>query len=112
MFATADTGEIGRGFGKNTGEWTGGVDISKEEIPDSKRSLYSGDNPALTCAGLGPWQAKEGQCKQRIWRNGEVRFIFFCRILFLDRLVALMFLLLERRQTGRQAGRQADSHVR
>ena len=38
--ATANTGEIGRGFGKNAGEWTGRVEISKEEIPGSKRSMY------------------------------------------------------------------------
>ena len=30
----------GRGFGKNAGEWTGRVEISKEEIPGSKRSMY------------------------------------------------------------------------
>ena len=29
-------------FGKkNVGEWTGKVEISKEEIPCSKRSMYS-----------------------------------------------------------------------
>ena len=33
MLATANTGEIGRGFGKNASEWTGRVEISKEEIP-------------------------------------------------------------------------------
>ena len=27
-------------FGKNAGEWTGSVGISKEEIPGSKRSIY------------------------------------------------------------------------
>ena len=27
-------------FGKNAGEWIGRVDISKEEIPGSKRSIY------------------------------------------------------------------------
>ena len=37
--ATANTGEIGR-VGKNAGEWTGKVEIRKEEIPDSKRSMY------------------------------------------------------------------------
>ena len=40
VLATANTGEIGRGFGKNAGEWTGSVEISKEEIPGSKRSMY------------------------------------------------------------------------
>ena len=39
VLATANTGEIGRGFGKNAGEWTGRVEISKEEIPGSKRSM-------------------------------------------------------------------------
>ena len=32
VLATADTGKIGKGFGKNAGEWTGRVEISKEEI--------------------------------------------------------------------------------
>ena len=32
--------KIGRGFGKNAGEWTGRVEISKEELPGSKRSMY------------------------------------------------------------------------
>ena len=32
--------KIGRGLGKNAGEWTGRVEISKEEIPGSKRSMY------------------------------------------------------------------------
>ena len=40
MLATANTGEIGKGFGKNAGEWTGVVEISKKEIPGSKRSMY------------------------------------------------------------------------
>ena len=40
MLATANTGEIGRGLGKNKGEWTVRVEISKEEIPGSKRSMY------------------------------------------------------------------------
>ena len=30
VLATANTGEIGRGFGKNAGEWTGRVEISKD----------------------------------------------------------------------------------
>ena len=38
--ATANTGKIGTGFGKNAGEWTRRVEISKEEIPGSKRSVY------------------------------------------------------------------------
>ena len=32
--------KIGRGFGKNASEWTGRVEISKEELPGSKRSMY------------------------------------------------------------------------
>ena len=40
MLAKANTGKIGRGFGKNAGEWTGRLEISKEEIPGSKRSMY------------------------------------------------------------------------
>ena len=40
VLATANTGRIGRGFGKNVGEWTGGVEIRTEEIPGSKRSMY------------------------------------------------------------------------
>ena len=40
VLATAITGEIRRDFGKNAGEWTGKVEISKEEIPGSKRSMY------------------------------------------------------------------------
>ena len=40
VLATANTGKIRRGCGKNAGEWTGRVEISKEEIPGSKRSMY------------------------------------------------------------------------
>ena len=40
LLATADAGKIGRGFGKNAGEWTGRVEISKEEIPGNKLSIY------------------------------------------------------------------------
>ena len=36
----ANTGKIGRGLGKNAGEWTGRVEIITEEIPGSKRSMY------------------------------------------------------------------------
>ena len=32
--------KIARGFGKKAGEWIGRVEISKEEIPGSKRSMY------------------------------------------------------------------------
>ena len=40
VLATANTGKLGRGFGKNAGEWTGRVEISQEEIPESKRGMY------------------------------------------------------------------------
>ena len=40
VLATANTGKFGRGFGKNAGEWTGRVEIRKEEIPSSKRRMY------------------------------------------------------------------------
>ena len=40
VLAIANTGKIGKGFGKNVGEWTGSVEISKKEIPGSKRSIY------------------------------------------------------------------------
>ena len=40
VLATANTGKSGRDFGKNAGEWTGRVEIGKEEIPGSKRSMY------------------------------------------------------------------------
>ena len=40
VLATANTGIIGREFGKNAGEWTGRVEIGKKEIPGSKRSMY------------------------------------------------------------------------
>ena len=40
VLAIANTGEIGRGFGKNAGEWTRRGEISEDEIPGSKRSMY------------------------------------------------------------------------
>ena len=41
VLATANTGKIGRGFGKTTTDvWTGRAEISKEEIPGSKCSMY------------------------------------------------------------------------
>ena len=40
VLATANTGKIGRGLGKNAGEWARRVEISKEEIPGSQRSIY------------------------------------------------------------------------
>ena len=41
-----NSGEV---FGNNADEWTGRVEISKEEIPDSERSMYG---YILTCFGL------------------------------------------------------------
>ena len=41
MLATANTGKkLGEVLEKNAGEWTGRVEISEEEIPGSKRSMY------------------------------------------------------------------------
>ena len=43
LFYSADlhrNENIGKGFGKNAGEWTGSVEISKKEIPGSKRNMY------------------------------------------------------------------------
>ena len=39
VLATANTGKNRERFWKNTGEWTGRVEISKEEIPGSKHSM-------------------------------------------------------------------------
>ena len=56
VLATANTGKIGRDFGeKNAGEWTGRVEISKEEIPGSKRSMYG---YILTYSRLPCWQTE------------------------------------------------------
>ena len=40
LFCRPTQEKIGRGFGKNAGEWTGRVEISKEELPGSKRGIY------------------------------------------------------------------------
>ena len=40
VLAIANAGQIGRSFVKNAGEWTGRVEISEEEIPGSKSSMY------------------------------------------------------------------------
>ena len=40
VLAKVNTGEIRKVLGKNAGEWTRRVEISKEEIPGSKRSMY------------------------------------------------------------------------
>ena len=49
MLATANTGKIGRGLENNAGKWTGRVEISKEKILGSKRSMYG---YILTYTGL------------------------------------------------------------
>ena len=41
VLVTTNTEKIGRSFGKNGGEWTGRVEISKEEIHGNKRSIYA-----------------------------------------------------------------------
>ena len=40
VLATANTGKNRERFWKNAGKWTGSVEISKKEIPGSKRSMY------------------------------------------------------------------------
>ena len=40
MLATANTGKDQERFWKNAGEQTGRVELSQEEIPGSKRSMY------------------------------------------------------------------------
>ena len=39
FLATAHIGTTRRGFGTNAGEWTGRVQISKEEIPGNRRGM-------------------------------------------------------------------------
>ena len=41
MLATANTGKNLERFWKNAGEWTGGVEVSKEQITGSKHRLYT-----------------------------------------------------------------------
>ena len=60
MLATANTEKNRERFWKNAGEWTGGVEISKEEIPGSKRSMHGNyiltysrlerENPEVLCS--------------------------------------------------------------
>ena len=40
VLATANTAKTPESFGENAGEWTGKVEISKEESSGSKRSMY------------------------------------------------------------------------
>ena len=39
VLATANTGKIGTGFGKNAGEWTGRVEIRKKSLAVSVASM-------------------------------------------------------------------------
>ena len=41
MLAIANTGKNQERFWKNAGEWTGRVEISKEEIPGTKHSIMA-----------------------------------------------------------------------
>ena len=49
MLATAEAGKNRARFWKNAGEWTRRVEMSKEEIPGSKCSMYG---YILTYSGL------------------------------------------------------------
>ena len=40
VLATVNTGKTWERFGKNADEWTGRVEISKEEMPGSKLSMF------------------------------------------------------------------------
>ena len=55
VLAKVNTGEIRKVLGKNAGEWTRRVEISKEEIPGSKRSMYGYIYTDL-------FQALKGEC--------------------------------------------------
>ena len=56
MLAKANKGKkIGRGFGKNAGEWTGRVEISKEEIPGSKRGKEDFGEMKLSRESRNSW---------------------------------------------------------
>ena len=68
--ATANTGKTGRGFGKNAGEWTGRVEISKEKIPGSKRSRPSPSRRSYVKKGLNIGSST--------WRD-PLREVVFCR---------------------------------
>ena len=49
MLAKANTGKkSGEVLEKNAAEWTGRAEISKEEIPGSKRSIYGYILPGFT----------------------------------------------------------------
>ena len=51
--------KLGRGFGKNAGEWTGRVEISKEEILGSIRVIKNLYNKAISAvlfnSNIGDW---------------------------------------------------------
>ena len=61
---TANIGKFGRGLGKNEDEWTGRVEISKEEIPGSKRSMYGHILTDLL-------QALKGECLSSVFSTDE-----------------------------------------
>ena len=52
MLATANTGKIERGFGKNAGEWTRRVEISKEDIPGSTPEGRPGMSDVSPLSGI------------------------------------------------------------
>ena len=61
VLGTAKTGKIRRGFGKNTREWPGRVEMRMEEIPGSKRSmLYTDLLQALKGEGLSSVFSPDG----------------------------------------------------
>ena len=122
----ANIGEIGRGFGKNADKWTCRVEISKEEIPGSKRSIYGyiWPTPGLKgrtfklcvftrwdfhfCVRSSPLRGKERG--RRRWRRGgeqRGRSIFY-NILCRHKLSGLQ---VSRWRSKRQGNRREDSET-
>ena len=62
MLAAANTGKTWERFGKYAGEWTGRVEISKEEIPGSKCSMHGINDLLQASKGqpLGPCSHQMG----------------------------------------------------
>ena len=58
MLATANTGKIWGIFGKNAGEWTRRVEISKKEIHGSKRGAE---------IRPGEQSEKAESCRDNLW---------------------------------------------
>ena len=56
--------KLGKFFWKNADEWTGRVEISKEEIPGSKRSMYGHILTDLL-------QALKGECLSSVFSTDE-----------------------------------------